>query len=91
MNFREISQRHTVVLECSVCGLDRKRIIKAFQTLNPYNTNADGSVKSISDIHRELPAELDRLERDLRAKEFVCIPCKRDGIAEALADAGISP
>lgn len=47
----------------SVVGSDgkKRRQQKTFsQTLNPFNLNADGTVKSRADIRRELDAEAGR-------------------------------
>lgn len=39
---------------CAVCGkkIRRQRIFS--QTLNPFNKNPDGTVKSVTDIYRQL-------------------------------------
>jgi hypothetical protein len=43
--------------ECAKCGKKCKRSKAFYQTLNPFNKNADGSVKTRSEILSELHAE----------------------------------
>ncbi|MGQ4513624.1 hypothetical protein [Streptomyces sp. DW26H14] len=44
---------------CTVCGKKVRRQRTFEQTLNPFNKNADGTVKTYADIYRELDADAD--------------------------------
>jgi hypothetical protein len=44
---------------CPVCGKKVRRQRTFSQTLNPFNKNADGSVKTVPDIYRALRVEAD--------------------------------
>jgi len=57
--FSEVSLRGEKSGKCAVCGKHAKRAEKFWQTQNPYNKNSDGSVKSRSDIMKELVIERD--------------------------------
>lgn len=54
------------------CGKRRSRQKRFWQTLNPFNKNADGSVKSAEDIHEELRAKADTW----RAEPITCSSCE---------------
>lgn len=48
---------------CTVCGRECTRTEKFFQTLNPFNKNADGTVKTRQDIVRELKPQVEAWEK----------------------------
>jgi hypothetical protein len=54
------------------CGRNCKRQKRFWQTLNPFNKNADGSVKNARDIHEELRVEADAW----RAEPITCAVCE---------------
>lgn len=47
----------TKAVACTVCGEKVRRQRTFSQTLNPFNKNTDGSVKTVPDIYRELSAK----------------------------------
>jgi len=51
--------RHKAVksLPCAVCGKRLRRQRTFEQTINPYNRNADGTVKTRAEIRQELITE----------------------------------
>jgi len=59
-------------LPCPTCGKKVRRKATFEQTLNPFNTNFDGTVKSMSDIMRELRIDA----RHWRAQAEKCTKCK---------------
>jgi hypothetical protein len=56
VNFNEVSLSATKSGSCAVCGKHAKRSEKFSQTLNPFNKNADGSLKNSDQINTELLA-----------------------------------
>ena len=54
ITFNEVSINVEKSIKCSICGKRLKRQKKLFQTLNPFNTNSDGTIKSREDIYKEL-------------------------------------
>ena len=56
--FNEVSIRAEKSGKCIICGKKRKRVRKFWQTLNPFNKKADGTVKSPSDIREELAVKV---------------------------------
>jgi hypothetical protein len=54
--FREIKYQASKNLPCPGCGKKLRRQRTFGQTLNPFNKNADGQVKTELDIVRELHA-----------------------------------
>lgn len=54
--FQEVRHTKTVRLKCP-CGKRFQRSYAATQTVNPFNKNTDGTVKTYSEILREVIAE----------------------------------
>lgn len=52
--FREIKHQASKNLPCPGCGKKLRRQRTFIQTLNPFNKNADGQVKTELEIVREL-------------------------------------
>lgn len=52
--FNKVSMTFTKTGTCHVCGGKASRSRVFYQTLNPYNTNEDGSVKTVQQIKDEL-------------------------------------
>ena len=52
--FPEVKLSVKTTAPCGKCGKQCSRTKKFWQTLNPFNTNADGSVKTRDDITSEL-------------------------------------
>lgn len=55
--FQEITHQVTKSVACTVCGKKVRRQRTFGQTLNPFNRNADGDVKTSTEIGRELATE----------------------------------
>lgn len=73
ITFREVSLRGSKSVKCAGgCGRILRRQRKFWQTLNPFNKNKSGEIKSAVEIQTEL-----RSERDLWVIEpETCIHCK---------------
>lgn len=56
-HFREVSIKRTKRGKCAVCGGTASRTEKFWQTLNPFNKNAQGQVKDEWEIRQELHAQ----------------------------------
>lgn len=56
--FEEIKLYGSKSGKCSVCGKSCTRSQKFSQTLNPFNKNKNGDVKTRQEIRAELQAEL---------------------------------
>lgn len=64
--FAEVASTDTYLVKCDDCGRTLRRTAKVYQTLNPFNKNAAGEVKTQSEIRAEnrerLPAEIAKLK-----------------------------
>ncbi len=69
--FDEIKRKRVVKALCTKCGQKRQRTFTADQTVNPFNKNEDGSVKSPEQVAAAVEAEL----AALCARPFECVPC----------------
>ena len=52
--------------KCPVCGVRTRKQIRFEQTINPWNLNPDGTMKTRADIYRELGAEVKAYKPDFR-------------------------
>lgn len=57
LTFEEIKVRGSKTVKCDGCGKPLKRSRTFSQTVSPFNKNADGSIKSRSEIYTELCAD----------------------------------
>lgn len=69
--FEEIQRSRVVRAVCARCGKKRQRTFTADQTVNPYNKNEDGSVKTRDQVIASVNAELD----NFCAETFYCATC----------------
>lgn len=73
--FAEVKDGRTIKIDCKQCGKNLKRVVSDFQTLNPYNRNADGVPKTRGEIYRELGPRIDEKERKMREEGVICRQC----------------
>ncbi len=75
INFEQIEAKKTLKFVCSDCGKKKQRIIKESQTMNPYNKNEKGIIKTKEDVTKSVEDEL--FERCMKfEKEPFCSSCK---------------
>ena len=71
--FDEVKLTGEKSVKCSGgCGRILKRRSKFFQTINPFNKNAEGFVKSRDEIYKELGAEIEKWKKEPE----ICIHCE---------------
>lgn len=58
--------------KCAVCGKNGKRQKRFYQTLNPYNRNDKGEIKTCDEIQKELVVEVKKWSEG----EFVHVKCE---------------
>lgn len=54
IKFEVVKYRKTTAITCSYCGKKNKRTKTFYQTINPFNKNSDGTVKTKKDIQDDL-------------------------------------
>lgn len=57
INFQAVELKFSKSGICPACGKNASRTKKFFQTLNPFNKNDDGSIKTVAQIKVELVAK----------------------------------
>lgn len=62
--FSEVPLYGTKSVPCAGCGKKLRRQRKFFQTLNPFNKDADGRPKTVQQIHAELAEECRQWEQE---------------------------
>ena len=76
INFDEIKQKRTINGLCTSCLKKRTRTITEEQTINPFNKNTDGTVKTRHEVVVSVQIGLEkRIDRFL-TEGFLCRKCK---------------
>jgi len=57
IKFKEIKLTASKSGKCAFCGKQAKRTQHFWQTVNPFNKNTDGSVKTSDEIKKEISKE----------------------------------
>ena len=74
ITFDAVKSRRTIKPVCVKCGKKFSRVLTTYQTINPFNKNADGTRKKASTIEEENSDKLDRDEEKMM-QTFVCPKC----------------
>ena len=69
LRFREMSVTRVRHGECPVCHKASTRTVRATQTANPFNTNPDGSLRSVPEVWAAIEAEADAIVPDFTHKK----------------------
>ena len=64
LTFNEVKLQAKKSGKCVICGKRRNRAKTFWQTLNPFNKNADGTVKTRFDINTELQTQANIWQRE---------------------------
>jgi hypothetical protein len=75
IQFDVIKHSTKVTGRCTKCGKRRTRTVIKEQTVNPFNRNADGTIKTREEIHEAVWAEV-AAEADALQKDFICATCR---------------
>jgi hypothetical protein len=74
--FQEIKQKKTLQGLCRVCNRKRTRTITEEQTVNPFNKNEDGTIKSYFEVVQSVRETLEKRIKRFQDEGFVCRKCK---------------
>lgn len=81
--FQEVTRRQRVGVTCGGCGKPRIRTVTVTHTINPFNKNDLGQVRSPQEVLDRVRAELAEQVKATAGKTIVCKACKaEDGAAE---------
>jgi hypothetical protein len=69
--FQEVKYPITKRIPCRTCGKKFARSTTLYQTINPFNKNADGQPKTYPEIWKEL-----RVEAEAWQPDDLCGKCK---------------
>lgn len=73
--FEEIVLKHIERFTCRSCGKPRRRTISYSQTVNPFNKNPDGSVKTRAEVRAAVSTGLAESIEQFRANPY-CASCE---------------
>lgn len=73
--FQQITRSREIRLKCSGCGKMRTRRIAVMNTINPYNRNEDGSVRTPQEVLACVVAQLAKDADAIAIKGITCKVC----------------
>lgn len=76
MRFEQVTRKRTVRLKCKSCGKTRTRTVSVTHTVNPFNKNEDGSIRSTREVWQCVGVELESEVKKLFADGIVCNSCQ---------------
>jgi len=74
-NFEPIGAKKTLNFTCSDCGKKKQRVIKEKQTVNPFNKNEKGIIKTEEEVIKSVGDNLFERCMKFQEKPF-CSSCK---------------
>ncbi len=84
INYRPCKASTSYKCRCTECGktMSRKAVVE--HTVNPWNKNEDGSVRTEIEVYRAAQAEADAKAAELNGGEVVCKTCENKPIYDHL-------
>ena len=76
INFKEIKLKKTLNGICKNCLKKRTRTIDEYQTINPFNKNEDGSIKTHFEVSKSVKNKLENRIKRFLEEGFICRSCK---------------
>ena len=75
INFSEISYGGPRKTFCRVCGRKLTRVVRESMTVNPWNKNPDGSVRTREEVAKAVLAKLELATKEIETSGVVCSRC----------------
>ncbi len=76
MRFEQVTRKRTVRLKCKSCGKTRTRTVSVTHTINPFNKNEEGFVRSPQEVQQCVSVELDVDVKKLLSDGIICGSCE---------------
>jgi len=73
--YEKVERKKKVKVVCNVCGRIKQTIVSVSQTINPFNKNSDGELKTRDEISEELGRELIIRCTNAVGEGYTCNPC----------------
>lgn len=81
INFEQHWGYAEAAVACRECGRISKRKVRDYCTVNPYNRNEDGTIKSGAQVRADAQSHAEREAKRQEEKGRVCRPCQKGGEA----------
>ncbi len=79
--FQEVSRQQRVSVKCMGCGKDRVRTVTVTHTINPFNRNDAGEIRSPEEVRQRVVAELAERVKETAGSKIICRTCERENDA----------
>ncbi len=76
--FQEVSRQQRVIVKCVGCGKNRTRTVTVTHTVNPFNRNEAGEVRSAQEILDRVREELAGQVKKTAGQTIICRTCERE-------------
>ena len=74
--FERVVRKATLYRHCKRCSRRFQRTLIAEQTVNPYNKNPDGTVRTHLEVVKAVDEDLRQLMRSFDSGDLVCKKCE---------------
>lgn len=91
VTFRGYKGQATYACSCGGCGKGLKRKVTIEHTVNPFNTNEDGSVRTAAEVQRRAQAEADAKAAELEGAVVTCKDCEEKPMRDLLIAMAAEP
>lgn len=75
-NFEKIGGKMSFDTFCIVCGKQRKRTHEVYETLNPWNKNDDGALKTREQICESVKEKIKKVRHTFLTEGIICRTCE---------------
>ncbi len=90
--FQEVTRQRRVTVKCIGCNKDRVRTVTVTHTINPFNKNELGHVRSPQEVANQVREELAEQVKKMAGQTIICRTCEHDRdaakILQAASDGG---
>ncbi len=75
ITFQQVTRKRRTKVRCRVCNRYLVRVLSVMNTVNPFNKDAAGIVKSRAQVDADVLSELHKLINKTQAEGIVCRGC----------------
>lgn len=77
IRFQGIKAREHYTCQCGSCGKTLRRVVTVEHTINPFNRNPDGTLRTASEVRANALVEAKRIAGEKQGGVVTCRNCER--------------
>lgn len=84
--FQEVKLKDSFKYICETCGKPRQVTIERSETVNPFNKNPDGSIKTYGEVHESVAKKYNLAKHNFEHEIHECSKCWDARRAEVIGE-----